>query len=479
MEPNSPTPPTEARRFDLNMKEDLLEAWDPSDGIREIIANALDEQVLTGTDPVSITFDDAGRARIRDYGRGLRYEHFAQGEDEEKLASPDQVIGKFGVGLKDALAVLYRHGVDITIHSPHNTFTVEEAPKAEFDDVETLHAVVHPPERPDMQGTEAVLQGVTEADVEAAKRNFLRFSNEDRIEATKYGDIFARPEGQDASIYVTGLRVASEPDFLFSYNITNTTKNVRDALNRERSNVGRSAYTPRIKKILQEAESEAVAERLVEDLERFTEGTAHEELGWKPIRLHAARLMNSLRDVVFATVDEQREKRDLLDHARDDGYEVITVPENIRREIAGATDVEGNEMRDIDAYATQYNESFQYEWVSENDLRADERTVWELRRDLLDLLDDLPDIKEIRVSETMRITGGDGWRTQGTWQERERRIVIHRPVLRDQVEFAATLLHEAAHAKSDNAPDQTREFEEALTDMLGTCAIAALEGSAL
>lgn len=464
-----------ARRFDLNMKEDLLEAWAPSDGIRELIANALDEQVLTDTDPVAIEASDDA-AEIRDYGRGLRYEHFAQGEDEEKLANPDRIIGKFGVGLKDALAVLYRYGVDVTIHSPHNTFSVEEAPKAEFDDVETLHAVVHAPEYPDLQGTRVLLEGVSASDVETAKHNFLQFTDEERIEATDFGEIYAKPEGQSASIFVTGLRVATESDFLFSYNITNTTKNVRDALNRERSNVGRTAYTPRVKKILQAAESEAVAERLVAELERFTQGTAHEELGWKSIRLHAAKLMSSLRDVVFATVDEQQQKRDLLDHARQDGYEVITVPDNIRREIEGTRDVEGNEMRDVSAYAFEYNESFQYEWIDEVELSDEERRVWDQRHRILDLIGDLPKIDEIRISKTMRVTGTGGWKARGTWNPSEQRIVIHRPVVQSLTAFAAVLLHEVAHPVS-GAPDQTREFERALTDMLGECAVAAIFNS--
>jgi hypothetical protein len=463
----------DARRFDLNMKEDLLEAWGPSDGIREIIANALDEQVLTDTDSVDIDFDDSC-VRIRDYGRGLEYKHFAQEEDDEKLSHPDEVIGKFGVGLKDALAVLSRYGVDVTIHSPHNTFTVEEAPKADFEDVETLHAVVHPPELPGMTGTEAILDGVTESQVETAKQNFLQFTDEKRIEATRFGEIYAKPDEQEAAIYVTGLRVATEPDFLFSYNITNTTKNVRDALNRERSNVGRTAYTPRVKKILRASESEEVAERLVQDLERFTKGTHHEELGWKPVRVHAAKLMNSLRDVVFATVQEQQEDRDLLNHARQDGYDVITVPDNVRDEIQHAEDVEGNEMRDIGAYATEYEESFQYEWVDEDELSEEEKAVWALRHDILDLIESLPRIDEIRISKQMRVTGGEGWKSLGMWNEENRRVVLHRSLLQDPLRFAGTLLHEVAHPKS-GAKDQTREFERVLTDMLGKCAMAAID----
>lgn len=463
------------KKFDLNMEEDLLEAWGESDGIRELIANALDEQVLTGTGTVSIEPDGSGHWHIRDYGRGLRYQHFTQGEDEEKLSHPDEVIGKFGVGLKDALAVLYRHGVEVTVHSPHNTFTVEEASKAGFDDVQTLHVLVHEPKRPAMTGTDVVLDGVSEADVEVAKSNFLRFSAEEKIEETRFGDIYAKPDDQQAAIYVTGLRVATEPDFLFSYNITNTTKNIRDALNRERSNVGRTAYTPRVKKILQAAESGSVAARLVRDLEQFEHGEAHDELNWKPIRVHAAKLLNKEGDVVFATMRHQRENRDLLDTARKDGSEVITIPENVYAEIEGSTDVAGNEMRDVSAYATEYEESFEYNWVEKEDLSAEERMVWNLKDDIRDLVTDLPDIEEIRISSTMRVTGGDDWKTRGTWQPLEHRIVIHRPVLQSRQEFAETLLHEVAHPKSGDAADQTRQFEKGLTELLGEVALSNLD----
>jgi len=351
---------------------------------------------------------------------------------------------------------------------------VEEASKAEFDDVRTLHALVHSPEHPNLDGTDVILEGVTREQVDTAKDKFLRFSGEKKLEETRFGDIYAKPDQDEAAIYVTGLRVATEPDFLFSYNITNTTKNIRDALNRERSNIGRTAYTPRIKKILQAAESNEVAQRLVRDLEQFEQGEVHDELGWRPIRVHAAKLLNSTDEVVFATMEEQRESRDLMDNARQDGYDVVTIPENVKTEIEGSTDVEGNEMRDVGAYSVEYEESFEYDWVSENELTSTEQEVWELRHDILALIDDLPKIEEIRISSTMRVTGGSDWKTEGTWEPLEGRIVIHRPVLKDPVDFAATLLHEVAHPKSGGAPDQSREFEKALTDLLGEIAISGL-----
>lgn len=57
-----------ARKFDLNI-EKILENWEVHHAIREIIANAMDEEILTGCKPLRIFKDDKRRWRIRDYGR--------------------------------------------------------------------------------------------------------------------------------------------------------------------------------------------------------------------------------------------------------------------------------------------------------------------------------------------------------------------------------------------------------------------------
>ena len=76
-------------------------------------------------------------------------------------------------------------------------------------------------------------------------------------------------EGTAARIYVNGLRVAEEPNFLFSYNITSLTKGLRAALNRERSNVGRQAYSERVKAILLASTAPAWPIRWPKDLADF------------------------------------------------------------------------------------------------------------------------------------------------------------------------------------------------------------------
>jgi hypothetical protein len=460
----------QARKFDLNMEE-VLEAWGVADATREVIANALDEQALTDTEEVEIYEDDEGRWHIRDYGRGLRHEHLTQSEDEEKLNNPDKVIGKFGVGLKDALATFYRNGVDVTIYSKHETIRVEKAPKADFEDIETLHGLIYPPER-DIQGTDVVLDGITEAPIDLAKSNFLRFTDDELLEETKFGEVYATPEGEDSRIYVTGLKVATEENFLFSYNITKTTKQVRDALNRERSNVGRTAYSSRVKDILRECETTEVAQRLVDDFENFTNGTTHDEVNWKPIRLHAVKLLNERDDVVFATVDERHSNADLLNHAQADGYRVVTIPENIRNEIQDEQDSEGNPLRDVGTYLEEYNESFEYDWVPEDEMTEDEREVWNHSDEILDLLND-PPVEEIRVSETIRMTDR-GEMANGVWDGNEQRIVIRRQQLNSVRDFASTLLHEVAHPRSGGAPDLSKPFEDALTGLLGEVAESAI-----
>jgi hypothetical protein len=225
------------RPFDLNIEE-VLESWETRHGIRELVANAIDEQVLSNTQAVEIGPIGPQKWRIRDFGRGLAPEHLTQKENPEKLDNSDKVIGKFGVGLKDALGVLHRRGVKADILSRHACFRVEMRPKIGFQGTRTLHAVVSPPRDTRFVGTEVTLTGATQADVEGAKACFLRFSDEVELEATRYGQVLARRPGQKARIYITGVLVAEDEGFLFSYNVAAPTKAMRNALNRERNNVG-------------------------------------------------------------------------------------------------------------------------------------------------------------------------------------------------------------------------------------------------
>jgi hypothetical protein len=155
------------RAFDLNIEE-VLENWEVEHALREIIANALDEQVISKTAEIEILKDRQGDWHIRDFGRGLKIEHFTLNENQEKLNALSGVIGKFGVGLKDALATFHRRGVGVLIRSPFGTFGLKQEHKHGFSDIVTLH-VEYDDSPNNMRGTEFILHGVTDADMEKAK----------------------------------------------------------------------------------------------------------------------------------------------------------------------------------------------------------------------------------------------------------------------------------------------------------------------
>jgi hypothetical protein len=94
------------KNFDLNIDK-ILENWEVFHAVRELIANAIDEQILTKTQKPMIFQDETGWWHVRDFGRGLRYQDLIQTENPEKLEHAN-LIGKFGIGLKDALATFDR-----------------------------------------------------------------------------------------------------------------------------------------------------------------------------------------------------------------------------------------------------------------------------------------------------------------------------------------------------------------------------------
>ena len=162
--------------FDLNV-EKILDHWDVPEAVREVIANALDEQALSGTPETEIVKRKDGW-HVRDFGRGLRYQHLTQNENPEKRRRSELVVGKFGVGLKDALATFHRRGIGVAIRSPYADITLRQAPKSNFADVKTLHAAVSRASDPKQKGTDFVLGGLSDADMRRAKDYFLRFAGD-------------------------------------------------------------------------------------------------------------------------------------------------------------------------------------------------------------------------------------------------------------------------------------------------------------
>ncbi len=450
------------RKFDLNI-EKILEDWKTYHAIREIIANALDEQMITQTKAIEIFKDTKNNWHIRDFGRGLRYEHLTQNESEEK-AKHTNLIGKFGVGLKDALATFYRNKIKVLIKSKYGDITLGEASKAGFEDIKTLHAYISTPSNQYFIGTEFILSNCSDNDICKAKNLFFIFSSEKILEKSSYGDVLLK-NGEIATIYINGVKVAEEENFLFSYNITSINASIRKALNRERTNVGRNAYSDRIKTILLSSKEKSIAEKLIYDLQNFETGNSHDELKWIDVSLHAVKILNSVEKVVFMTPPELIQAARFVEIARQSGYQIITIPENLKQKMNEEVDLKGNPIIDLTNFQKEWVNSFSFKFVDYENLSLQEKSILEKINYVLDLIGGRPSaVKEIKISETMIIDQNTFSEAVGLWSSPY--IIIKRSQLSDEKLFWGTLLHEIAHVRS-LATDVTLNFELELTNLLG------------
>ncbi len=452
------------KKFDLNI-EKILEDWEVYHAIREVIANAIDEQLLTKTKDIQIYKDSQKRWHIRDFGRGLNYQHLTQKEDDEKLENPD-VIGKFGIGLKDAFATFDRKDVKILVKSKHGEITLDRTQKHEFDDLVTLHACISPSSEPDLVGTDFILEGLTDEDVDKAKDLFLKFSGEKVLETTRYGQVLKKKQNT-GRIYINGVRVAEEENFLFSYNITSLTSSIRKALNRERTNVGRSAYSDRVKSIILSCAENEVAKRLIEDLKEYQTGEMHDEVKWLDVQEHAVKILNATEKVVFFTADDLVYSKNMVDEAQSSGYTVITIPENLKQKIHGLKDISGKPILDMDQFYSEYTSSFKFEFIKINELNPSEREIFNKTNKILEIVGKPKKVKDVKISKTMKKDTSSFIEATGVWEESTGIIIIKRDQLQNIENYSRTLLHEVAHALS-GACDVSREFENQLSKMLGT-----------
>jgi len=449
--------------FDLNIDK-ILENWEPKHAVREIIANALDEAIITKTSLPKIEQRD-GVWYVQDSGRGLKSDHFLQNESQEKRKIPG-LIGKFGIGLKDALAVLERHGAIVTIFTRDANITLTRKPKSDFEELPSLHAKFSDkPSYPNLLGTCFCLQKIKDADVLGAKALFTAYLDQKPLEATKYGEIF-RKNGL-GKIYVNGVQVSEEENFLFSYNITHLDAKLSKSMNRERQNLGRTAYTDLIKRILLESKSLVVATSLGENLQRIEHGEACEEMKWIDVQAHAVKILNS-EMTIFITAEEAGSRPDLMDEMKNTSKTIILVPTALREKVAGLADLKGEPIVTLDRFIQEINESFEYQVMPEEMLTPSEMSVWDQRGLILEIVGGTPrGVRGIYIAkQLMKPSYHSVGTTKGVWDPKEGKIYLLHETLASLQVFAGVLLHEAIHAKH-GIGDVNRNFESLLTNYLG------------
>ena len=315
---------------------------------------------------------------------------------------------------------------------------------------------------------------MTDKDVAKAKDLFLKFSGEELVEHNQYGDVLQKKEAK-ARVYANGVKIAEEERFLFSYNIQPLTKKIKAALNRERTNVGRTAYTDRVKTILVSSKSTEVARRLAKDLKNYITGNMHGELEYTDVQEHAVKILNATKRVLFITSSELIRAKDMIDEAEKSGIEIITIPESLKFKVQGKKDYDGNPIRVLDEFLRERDESFEFKFVEANSLKSNERRIFSMTNKIFGLIGGKPRVvKSVKISETMRKDPLSFLELDGVWDPKSQAIIVKRSTLSTLEKYAGTLLHETAHAGSGTR-DITREFESELTEFLGNVASSALK----
>lgn len=453
------------KKFDLNI-EKILEHWSIRHAIREIIANALDETIMIDSDVKPRIYKENNNWIIRDFGRGLQYLHLTQKENNDKI-NHKKVIGKFGVGLKDAIATLFRGNIKLKIVSSHlNIEDYEMSSKSNFDDIKTIHLHGNNLKNNDFKGTKFIFENLQDKDVEEAKKFFLNFSEHVVLAENSYGQIIEKEVGELSNIYINGLKVSTEENFAFHYNILSIDKKIKKGLNRERMNLNRSIYSERIQKIILHSIKESnIYERFFENY-IDEEQNNYEELKWSNVLLEIIKQMNLKGEYVFVTQKIIRQNNSIITDIGNSDKRIIVVDEPIYQKITNEKDENDEYLTSFDNFIEEQRNNIEYDCVDIDDLSWHEREIFVSGKIIIDYFgNDKISFDCIQIANKIKIPFEDRM-PLGLSLREENKILILRSQLKSKKQFYATLSHEIIHFITGFA-DNTREFENELSRVIG------------
>ncbi|SHH20701.1 hypothetical protein [Thermosipho atlanticus] len=268
-----------------------------------------------------------------------------------------------------------------------------------------------------------IFRNLPENYIEKVKFFFKKLSNEKVIEENEHGEVLLK--NNISKIYVHGFLVATEPNFLFSYNIKNPSKSIFQKLNNFEIPFKRTAYVNKIKNILLYCENAEIAIYLADDLKKLISGESHDEINWKNIQIHAIKLLNGLNKVLFFTENEEREYHDIIKIAQSKGYKLIMISEALRKSLDNERDIFGNKINSVERFYKEYSKDFQFDFVEIDTLDKEEKEGLEIIKRLLDILK----IKiTIKISNNMLQTLDSNGTTESCLIENQ--IIFKREILK-------------------------------------------------
>jgi len=235
--------------IDLNIGVSALTHLTIEDALKEIISNAYDEHTISEKKRDIKIYEDSNKNWcIRDYGRGITTSNFKFNKNDEKEDNND-IIGFFGYGLKDAIAIMHTNNIKFKIFTKKYIYTPVLKSRQDFPDEYTIHIEIIKNTIYELKsGTEFVFDNITLNNITNAKEKFIKFLNPKILSEIDGYKIFRLDSFQ--SIFVNGVEVYKNTGFHFSYDIISS-ENIRKCFNRDRKQLNLSSLKPYITKVLQ------------------------------------------------------------------------------------------------------------------------------------------------------------------------------------------------------------------------------------
>jgi hypothetical protein len=236
-------------KIDINIGSSYLSSWKESDAIKELIANAKDE---TENGDIKIKNNGDGSISIINIGSEIMPEHFMMKETNKNLNNCS--MGHFGVGLKDAISVLFNNKIDIEIETSCYKYCPKYINKSNLVKDKCIFIVVDSNKR-EWVGTEVKLKNCKMDFVYEAKENFLSYN----LESGREKIILSNEKGQviknldskgKKNIYINGIKVGESGTYTYSYNIFGKESYRKNKVSRDRSKLKAEVYIEDLKDII-------------------------------------------------------------------------------------------------------------------------------------------------------------------------------------------------------------------------------------
>ena len=176
----------------------------------------------------------------------------------------------------------------------------------------------------------------------------------------------------------------------------------------------------------------------------------HDEVKtWSHVALQACQILKARRLIIFVTAAQLANDKEMIDRALEDGRTVITVPDTIADRLGAVSDVAGKPMQSLAQFSSDWAKTVEFSSSRRARSRPIEQAVYRHWRGIAAAGGGLPKaFRELRISETMRPSVGEGLDPVGFWEPSTGRVIIHRGQLARLADFAGTLLHELTHART-------------------------------